>query len=151
MRLLPCMPLPSPIFLSHGFARRWKVYHYMLLWKRFNATNTNQDIPSRPAQVLACADPYDRYRHQIPLESVLRELLEATKTSLKAIDSVLYQQVHAVKSKGPLSREYFRKCPTFGCVALKLVDRFKSRRVQRCRIRSTAGRLCIAHTHVGDY
>jgi hypothetical protein len=40
-----------------------------------------------------CADPYDRYRKQIPSNSVLRELLEETKTTLKSIDSVLYQKV----------------------------------------------------------
>jgi hypothetical protein len=74
-------PLQSFSAMQFQFTRRGRNIRSLesvLLWKRFNATNTNQDIPSRPAlvQLLAPIDTIDtriRSHRKVPCEKLVEE------------------------------------------------------------------------------
>jgi hypothetical protein len=92
----------------------------LLWWNPFNLntiTNTNQDaVPSRPAAQRAPIHTI-AIGSMIPSNSVLRAL-EETKTTLKSIVSVLYQQVRG-EIKGR------RGGAIFGCARVGPTGRYR--------------------------
>jgi protease II len=92
------MILPSLVVFRHAFARSGRNTRSLGSVRLHAEPLQHHKYAYQPrcysfSSSTSGADPYDRYRTHTPSDSVLRELLEETKTTLQTIDSALYQQV----------------------------------------------------------